>query len=106
MGTPRCSLYICTESLLLGFDREKVHHLRITHESTPLRLIVRVVKGGSDEKEASEVDCVRGDRRCFRGNTARFGVWPRQAPRPVIRGVSYSVVVTPLEPRVLSDPER
>jgi hypothetical protein len=31
---------------------------------------------------------------------------PVKPPRPVIRGVSYSVVVTPLEPRVLSDFER
>jgi hypothetical protein len=34
------------------------------------------------------------------------GCAPVKPPRPVIRGVSYSVFVTPLDAHVLSDSER
>ena len=43
-------VFIGAESLAL--TGRKVHHMPITRGSTPLRLIVRVVKGGQDPKEA------------------------------------------------------
>ena len=40
------------------------------------------------------------------GTPLAAGCAPVKAPRPVIRGVSYSVFVTLLEPSVLGDSER